>query len=261
MPRFTDAEPFLAEGDPDPVLFHGPERTGQPFLLVCDHAGNAVPARLGTLGLDPELLTRHIGIDVGAWAHATALADRLDVPAIGQLYSRLVIDCNRRLDAPDSIALSSDGIDIPANRHVGAAEANARWREIMLPYQATIAQHLARMPRQTCIVAMHTCTPSLQGGQFRPWHVGVIADRDQRIAEAVIEHLAGRDTSLVVGHNEPYRINPVTDYTLPIHAEGGQRPYVEFELRNDLFTTPEERSHVIGLLADALKFAMERLVS
>src|SRR5690606_34584901 len=107
--------PFLAEGDPDPVLFHGTERTGQPFLLVCDHAGNAVPARLGTLGLDPELLTRHIGIDIGAWAHATALADRLDVPAIGQLYSRLVIDCNRRLDAPDSIALSSDGIDIPAN--------------------------------------------------------------------------------------------------------------------------------------------------
>jgi predicted N-formylglutamate amidohydrolase len=259
MPVSTDTLPLLSATDPAPVLAHGLDRVENPFIVLCDHAGNAVPSQLGTLGLEKADLDRHIGIDINAWDHATALADALGVPAIGQAYSRLVIDCNRRLDAHDSIPVQSDGIIIPANRVLTAEMANARWREIMQPYHASIGRQLARMPRETCIIAMHTCTSALKGGTFRPWHIGIIAHQDRRIADSLLGYFAERETGYVIGDNEPYRINPVTDYTLPVHAEGGGRPYVEFELRNDLFATPETRGEVVGVLADALTLAMERL--
>ena len=35
-------------------------------VLVCDHASNRIPERLGTLGLEPDLLADHIAWDPGA---------------------------------------------------------------------------------------------------------------------------------------------------------------------------------------------------
>ena len=50
MNRVPDA--LLAPGDPPPVTVRH-ENGASPFLLVADHAGNAMPRALGRLGL-PE---------------------------------------------------------------------------------------------------------------------------------------------------------------------------------------------------------------
>ena len=77
-------------------------RTGRgPVVLVCDHASNHIPAGYNGLGLVPSEMTRHIAWDPGAMPVATAMSAALDAPLVASAVSRLVIDCNRPLDAPD----------------------------------------------------------------------------------------------------------------------------------------------------------------
>ncbi|MDX1434494.1 MAG: N-formylglutamate amidohydrolase, partial [Gammaproteobacteria bacterium] len=56
--------PLLGPDDPPPVEVL---RAGapSPFFLTCEHAGKIFPSRLGTLGLDPHELDRHITYDIG----------------------------------------------------------------------------------------------------------------------------------------------------------------------------------------------------
>ena len=99
---------LLSPGDPAPVVELRPDGAS-PFLLIADHAGQAVPAKLGNLGLPPSELDRHIGWDIGIAGTTGRLSARLDAHAIAQAYSRLVIDCNRPLESPTLIVASSDG--------------------------------------------------------------------------------------------------------------------------------------------------------
>ena len=85
-----------------------------PFLLVADHAGNLMPRALGRLGLVEAELQRHIAWDIGIAGLGRLLADALDATLIQQNYSRLVIDCNRPLDAVSSIPTSANGRQSPA---------------------------------------------------------------------------------------------------------------------------------------------------
>ena len=84
-------------------------------MLTCDHASHAVPESLGNLGLDSRDLERHIGWDIGAAEVTRRLAERFDAPAVLSGYSRLVIDCNRKLGSETSILEVSDGTVIPGN--------------------------------------------------------------------------------------------------------------------------------------------------
>src|SRR5699024_12052705 len=118
MPENTNThQPLLQPADPDPVgvLRQG---TQSPFVLVCDHAGNAVPRALDRLGLPNAELERHIGIDIGILGVAEQLSALLDAPLVYQRYSRLVIDCNRLPDAAGSRPEVSDGTPIPGNRQL-----------------------------------------------------------------------------------------------------------------------------------------------
>src|SRR5262252_11041054 len=94
---------LFGPGDPPPFAIVNPAGLGRA-LLIADHAGRAIPRRLGRLGLDEAALARHIGWDIGIESATRALSALLDAPAAIAGYSRLVIDCNRRLDDPTSIA-------------------------------------------------------------------------------------------------------------------------------------------------------------
>lgn len=244
----------FAPGDPDPVLIHGAVRRS-PFLLVSDHAGNAVPKGLGDLGLSAEHLGDHIAWDIDVWPIAIAVADALDAPLFGQAYSRLVIDSNRKTSAKDSIATVSDGIPVPGNADLTERERRLRYDLIMRPYQDRIAAEIAQRPKPLCIVSMHSCTAQLSGGKLRPWHIGVISGPDDRMRRRVYEDLAADSGGLVIGENEPYVVSMENDYTLPVHAEAAAIPYVEFEMRNDSYKDVQSRKRAAALLARALKSA------
>ena len=82
---------LLADDEPPPFTV---ERAAgaSPFILLCEHAGNRLPRKLGDLGLEADDLSRHIAWDIGAAAVAQGLSERLDATLISQIYSRLVID-------------------------------------------------------------------------------------------------------------------------------------------------------------------------
>lgn len=225
---------LLAPDEPQPWLL---ERADGPsaFLLLCDHAGTRIPRRLASLGLPAGEVQRHIGWDIGAAALSRKLAEALDATLILQPYSRLVIDCNRPLQSPESIVSASERTLIPGNQVVAAEDAARRVREIFAPYHACIREQLDARQRRgqpTLLIAMHSFTPIFHGN-LRPWHIGVLYNRDDRLARALITAL-GSEAGLMVGDNEPYTVGDDTDYAIPEYGERRGLPHVELEIRQDL---------------------------
>jgi predicted N-formylglutamate amidohydrolase len=208
------------------------------------------------LGLDEVERKRHIAWDIGVFALGMALADRLDATFIHQRYSRLVIDCNRRPGAPDSIPPVSDGTAIAANASLDAAGAAARAEAIHAPYQAAIASEIARRKtsgQETFLIALHSFTPSMHSID-RPWHVGILHDAgDNRFALAMLAAFA-QDPLLTVGDNKPYSMDTI-DYTIPVHAYPRRLPYAEIEIRQDLLGDEAGVAEWCGRVEHALETA------
>jgi predicted N-formylglutamate amidohydrolase len=175
-------------------------------------------------------------------------------------YSRLVVDCNRHLEDPSSIVAESDGILVPGNRGLSAAQREARARAVFWPYHRAIDQALEdiRSARGVpALIAVHSFTPKMHG-KVRPWHCGILWDRDPRLAVPLMEALR-RETGLVVGDNEPYSGRHPADYTVDVHAENRGWPHVCIEVRQDLIASAKgaaewaerlERA-LVPLLSDA----------
>jgi predicted N-formylglutamate amidohydrolase len=227
---------LLCPDDPEPVILQNPTSTS-PIVFISDHAGLAIPRRLGTLGLNEAALNRHIGWDIGILGVTARLADLLGAAYIYQPYSRLVIDCNRKVGSAQSIMTRSDGTDVPGNCGLSDAERAARAFEIMRPYHDAIDRLLDQRRAEsipTMVFSMHSCTPRLASDtRLRPWHVGVVAHDDWRLGAPLIELLQS-EPELCVGRNEPYKVDMEMDYTVPVHCEGRGLPYVEVEIRQDL---------------------------
>ena len=180
-------------------------RADAGLILLCDHAGNAIPPAYGTLGLPPEQLERHIAYDIGAAQVTRRLAAALGAPALLTRYSRLLIDPNRGADDPTLIMRLSDGAVIPGNRRLDEAERERRTRLYYAPYHraidAVIDQCLAS-GAPPMLLSIHSFTESWKETP-RPWHVGVLWDRDLRLAKPLLDGFYA-EGDLIVGDNEPY---------------------------------------------------------
>jgi hypothetical protein len=118
--------PLLNRQDPNPVQKTLPDTADSPFVLVGDHAGAAIPAVLGDLGMQAADRARHIAVDIGTEALGRELSVRLGAPFVSQAYSRLVVDCNRDPANPEWIVQASDGTPVPGNRGLSEGEREAR---------------------------------------------------------------------------------------------------------------------------------------
>jgi predicted N-formylglutamate amidohydrolase len=246
---------LLSTEDPPPVRVTN-AFGASPFLLIGDHAGNRVPSALGSLGLPEREMRRHIAWDIGISGLGERLSAALDATFIAQVYSRLVIDCNREPLAPDAIPELSDGTQIPGNRDLSADERSARVDAIHAPYQDAIAAELARRDAARAaalLVSLHSFTPAM-GGIARPWQVGVLhSGGDTGFALATLRRLQARG-DLIVGDNEPYAMDGI-DHTVPRHAFRARRLYVEIEIRQDLLATETQQAVWATLLAGLLEDA------
>jgi predicted N-formylglutamate amidohydrolase len=252
---------LLSADEPAPVAVEIADGAS-PFLLIADHAGNRVPALLGDLGLPQAELDRHIGIDIGILGVGRALARHLGATLIHQPYSRLVIDCNRRPGRPDAMPEVSDGTRVPGNIGLDRAARARREAAIFHPYHARIAAEIdgrEAAGRPVVLVALHSFTP--RHGDYpapRPWQVGVLWNRDDRLAMALIDVLAaGGD--LTVGVNEPYGVSDDIDYAIPVHGEARGLVHVEIEIRQDQIAGPSAERAWATRLADALPAALARV--
>ncbi|WP_296745260.1 N-formylglutamate amidohydrolase [Mesorhizobium sp.] len=205
-----------------------------PFVFTCDHASNFLPVEFGTLGLPAADLSRHIAWDPGALPVASRLAQALDATLIETRVSRLVIDCNRPLDAPDLVSPVSETTAIPGNVGLSEKQRAARidlaWRPFHQAISDVIDKRLAK-GQETRLVSVHSFTPVYKG-KSRPWQIGIIHDEDRRLAAPLISALQ-RLAGICVGVNEPYSPADRVYFTLERHARSRGLACAMIEIRND----------------------------
>jgi len=249
-PRWVDG--LLAPGEIDAAQIedYSNKSATSPFLLVCDHASNRVPASLNSLGISRAELQRHIGWDIGALAVARGMAKRLGGLLIYQAYSRLVIDCNRPPHVDQAFPVRIDGTEIPGNASMNRSDAAARVAEVFHPYHAAISAALnARVAHKTILLAIHSYTPF--HGDFpepRPWPVSLLFNKDSRFSHTLAAQL--RQHGIGVGMNQPYVVDDEGDYAIPVHAERRGIAHSLIEVRQDLISDEESEQHWAKLLSN-----------
>jgi predicted N-formylglutamate amidohydrolase len=254
-----DAQPTPAQstllGPDDPAPFSVFHREGRAELVMfCDHAGRAFPKAVGSLGLGPRELDQHIAWDIGIAGLGRRLARSLDAPFFMTSYSRLVIDCNRHLDDPTSIPQESDRIRVPGNRGLSAADRRQRQDAIFRPYHTALSQEIegrVAAGRIPVVISLHSFTPVMNGFQ-RPWHVGVLWNRDPRMPVPLMRRLA-EEPDLVVGDNEPYSGRDGHGYSIKAHAEALGLAHALLEIRQDLIADDSGQERWAAILHRVLK--------
>ncbi len=236
---------------------------GDPaILLVCDHASNRVSEEIGggDLGLPARDMNRHIAYDVGARGVTLGLSELLNAPAVMSTFSRLVIDPNRGEDDPTLVMKISDRSVIPANRHVDAAEIRRRRDAYHRPYHGAITAAIDRAIGagvSPALISMHSFTPRFNGRPIRPWHVGVLWDRDDRLSAPLIARLR-LEHDLVVGDNEPYSGQLAGD-CMWLHGTSRGLNHTLIEIRNDLIETEAQQREWAERLAQILREVLDGL--
>ena len=220
-------EPAAARG-------HRAERGAAPLrcVLLCEHASNFSIAaeyagrsacrRPNWSGTSPTTSARRTSRGGSRSARRAALPRRL---------LAVLIDLNRPWRAPSSIPEISEATVIPGNIGIDAAERARRQAAWFTPFHDRVAAFLETRPGAV-VIGVHSFTP-VYLGEARPWHAGILYGEAARFGTALVRALAA-DPALVIGDNEPYRIDPDFDYTVPVHGDAAGRDAVLLEVRQDL---------------------------
>lgn len=228
------------------------EASEHPLILVCEHASRFIPDGLNDLGLSDEAAREHIAWDIGALALAEGLAEALGATLLAANYSRLLIDLNRPRHAPDSIALQSEIYQVPGNRDLDEATREYRRHCLFKPFHArlqTLIDARVEQNKPVRVVGIHSFTP-IYYGQPRSLEVGVLYGQAREYAQQVIDGLSRHP--LKVAGNQPYKVDPLVDMTVPVHGDARGLDSVLIEVRNDLLRTPEDVSRWTDYLAPLL---------
>jgi predicted N-formylglutamate amidohydrolase len=226
-----------------------------PYVLLCEHASNYIPARYNGLGLTASELERHIAWDIGVAPIARELSLSLDAPLVLSGYSRLLIDCNRPVGVPTSIPEISESTPIPGNVGLTDDERAYRATNFFWPFQKEVARILDQRQAgktPTIVFGVHSFTPVFKG-LVRPWHAGILFRKAQRLGNALVEVL--QEPGLSVVANEPYRIEDGGDHTVPVHGESRGLDAVLIEIRQDLIGERDGQSAWSKRLVPALEAA------
>ena len=211
-------------------------------LLVCDHASNAIPPGYGSLGLKREALERHIAYDIGA--------AELDPGARGAAQrARGALDLfapphrseprRRRSDPRHALFRRRDRARQRADRR-GRDRRPARALLGALPADDR-RRRSRRCSRPASRRLSSRSTPSRPSGAGAPrrWKVGVLWDRDDRIAKPLLEALHAEPDLHAhgIGDNEPYD-GALAGDTIDAVATARGLANALIEIRQDLIAEP-----------------------
>ncbi|MEP9399109.1 N-formylglutamate amidohydrolase [Mesorhizobium sp. KR2-14] len=226
------------------------------IVLLADHAKRDLPDEYGDLGLPPAEFQRHIAYDIGVEQLTRRLAALLGVPAIMANFSRLLIDPNRGEDDPTLIRQLYDGTVVPGNYPMAPEEREKRLEKYYRPYHDAVGAMVASVARESgkapFLLSVHSFTPVMQG-HTRPWHVGLLWDRDDRAVRPLIELLA-QDRTLIIGDNEPYD-GALRGDTMFRHAIVNGYAHALIEIRQDLIAdeaTADDWAARLAPIVDAI---------
>lgn len=227
-----------------------------PVLLVCEHASKHIPLRYGDLGLSEDAKSSHAIWDPGAYEVARSLSQRLDAPLIAARVSRVLFDCNRPPEAPDSMPEACEIYQFPGNKGLSAEAKEERTRNIYQPFKETISKTIQDSARIEAIVTLHSFTPVFFGSP-RAVEIGIIHDSDRRLADAMLA-IAPEVTDLAIARNEPYGPEHGVTHTLKEHGQKNGLLNAMIEIRSDLIAGPQEQEEVSSMIASWIQRAKDR---
>ena len=179
-------------------------KNGCALLLSCEHGGNLVPEPWHSLfNGHEELLTSHLGYDIGIAGFARWLANQLHAPLHLAEVTRLLVEVNRSPGHPRLFSEFSRSLD-----------RQTRERLLQLyyyPYRQAVVRHIEQLMAdhgRVCHLSLHTFTPVLNG-EVRNADIGLLYD-PQRPAEKSFcllwqDNLTRLAEGWKVRRNYPYR--------------------------------------------------------
>lgn len=224
-----------------------------PLILVCEHASCYIPAQLQQLGLEDKAAKEHIAWDIGALDLAKGLSDKLNATLLVANYSRLLIDLNRPLEAPDSIPDVSEIYTIIGNQNLSKEHIEARQVNIFEPFHQKLAELIAESKQRhdkTRLVGVHSYTATYKG-QARALQAGVLYMQARHYGEQILAGLA-KDPTLIIAANEPYQCAYGEDTTVPLHGDDNHIPAVLLEIRNNEINELAKIDRWVNLLSPVL---------
>lgn len=224
------------------------------LVLLADHARRDLPPEYGSLGLPSSEFERHIAYDIGVEKLTRKLAAMLGVPAVLGGFSRLLIDPNRGEDDPTLIMRLSDGAIIPGNNPMPAEERGKRLNEFYRPYHGAVDKTIEAVAtasgKAPLVISIHSFTAFWKTTP-RPWHAGILWDKDPRAVVPLLEGLR-TDAQLVVGDNEPYD-GALQGDTMFRHCIVPGLAHALIEVRQDLIAEETGIAHWADRLAPILE--------
>ena len=124
---------------------------------------------------------------------------------------------------------------VPGNAALSDQDKADRADACYWPYHEACAAVIdgveARGDKVPPVIMMHSFTP-VMGQAPRPWEIGILWDRDGRMALPLLHVLRNRG-DLCVGDNEPYSGASPHGYSMPTHAARAGRANIQMEIRQD----------------------------
>lgn len=226
-------------------------------LLVCEHASNRLPERLGTLGLPRDALEGHIAWDIGAAVVTDRMSDLLDAQAILQRFSRLAYNCNRAPDASDVVPHSYRGRAIPGNANLDIEALEMRREGIYVPFDGAIERALNTISRRSpnaAVVCIQSFSPEMPNA--RDIEIALIEDESSGLSDA-LRSVFLHDGTYKISMNEPYGKEDGATHTLNRHATRRRLPGVIISVRNELIATGAGQDRLSRYLASTLREACQ----
>jgi len=231
-----------------------------PFVLVCEHASNRIPAEFNSIGISNAAQQSHAGWDIGALALSKAMSTLLASPLVASTVSRLIYDCNRAPSSKTAIVPGSETEAIPGNLQLSSAQRSRRVEAVYQPFSQALSELLDRRQAQhisTCLVTVHSFTPVFHG-KVRTVELGVLHDDDSALADLILE-IATKHTTLLVERNQPYGPSDDVTHTLQKHALPRNMANVMLEIKNDLLLGSESIEEISQALSQLLSEALNRV--
>jgi len=243
-------------------IFNDNNKSG--ILILCDHATNVIPQSVSknSLGLSQEELASHIAYDIGALETSKKIARNLDSTLISSRFSRLVVDPNRSQQDPTLIMKLYDESLITGNLNLDKAQIQKRMCDFYYPYHKRIKKFITEKKKSnSCllIISIHSFTPKLKKKSIRPWHIGILWDKDRRLSKLMIKNLECLET-ICVGKNQPYS-GALEGDTMHKHGTLNNIPHALIEIRNDLIATESGQNKWSKILAQIISKTKKQLLS
>ena len=111
------------------------------------------------------------------------------------------------------------------------------------------------MGKRPILISMHSFTPAWKS-VARPWEIGVLYGRDQRLAVPLMKQLA--EAGFTVGDNEPYT-GALEGDTLDTHGTMNGHANVLIEIRQDFLVDADKAKAMAARLKPIIDAALAEM--